>query len=72
MNPKTRLQKLEAQAAPQGHCPRSHEVARFLKPDGSDSLETEFPKKCECGQEVQLTEIHLVPYRADDQSEETQ
>jgi hypothetical protein len=38
MNAKTRLEKLETQAAPHGHCPHDHVLARFIKPDGSDSI----------------------------------
>ncbi len=56
----TRLQKLEAQAAPQGHCPHLHQVVKMLAPDGSDSIENEFPKTCECGQAIELFEIKIV------------
>jgi hypothetical protein len=66
MNAKTRLQRLEAQAAPQGHCPHLHQVVKSLMPDGSDSIENEFPKTCECGQEITLFEIQFVPATAAD------
>ena len=59
MNSKNRIAKLEA-ANPQSDYPHAHHTARFLKPDGSDSIADEFPKFCECGQEIELTEVHLV------------
>ncbi len=62
----TRLQRLEAQAAPAGNCPHSHQVVKILAPDGSDSIENEFPKTCECGHEIELIEIQFVPATAAD------
>jgi hypothetical protein len=61
MNAKTRIEKLEAQAAPQGHCPHDHVISRWIKPDGSDSI-GEDPKTCECGHEIITREIQFVPY----------
>jgi hypothetical protein len=66
MNHKIRLQRLEAQAAPQAACPNSHQVVRIIAPDGSDSIENEFPKMCECGHEIELFEIQFVPATAAD------
>jgi hypothetical protein len=62
MNHKIRLQRLEAQAAPQGHCPHSHQVVKIIAPDGHDSRENEFPKTCECGQAIELFEIQFVAF----------
>ena len=68
MKLETRIEKLE-EANPQGHCPHEHNPARFLKPDGSDSIAAEFPKFCECGSEIELTEIHLVAHNGAKQNE---
>ncbi len=63
MNTETRLQRLEAQAAPQSNCPNSHQVVKIIAPDGHDSRESEFPKTCEiCGHEITLFEIQFVAF----------
>jgi hypothetical protein len=68
MNSKNRIAKLEA-ANPPNQCPHSHAVVRFLKPDGSDSITDEFPKFCDCGDEIELTEVQIVPYEKPKQNE---
>jgi hypothetical protein len=68
MKLETRLEKLEA-ATPTGHCPHEHNTARFIKPDGSDSIAREGPKTCECGREIITREIQFVPYAGTKQNE---
>jgi hypothetical protein len=41
MNTKTRIEKLEAAAAPQGHCPHLPPIVRYFAPDGSDVTDSE-------------------------------
>ncbi len=62
MNAKTRIEKLEAQAAPQGRCPHDHIISRWIKPDGSDSIAGDGAKTCECGRDLRAIEIQFVPY----------
>ncbi len=65
MNHKTRLQKLEAQASPQGHCPHLPPIVRYFAPDGSETTysepqgqtDAERARVCDCGRE-RLT-IHV-------------
>ncbi len=68
MNSKNRIAKLEA-ANPPTRCPHEHVLARFIKPDGSDSTAGESPKACECGRDVRTTEIQFVPYEGTKQNE---
>jgi hypothetical protein len=65
MNHKTRLQRLEAQAAPQGHCPHLPPIVRYFAPDGSEvtyepqgQTEAERARVCDCGRERLIIKIN--------------
>ena len=53
MNHKTRLQKLEAQAAPQGHCPHLPPIVKYFEPDGTPDTTRGIPDEttCPCGRD---------------------
>ena len=59
MNAKTRLAKLETQAAPQGHCPHLPPIVRYFDSDGTETTysepqgqtDAERALACACGRE---------------------
>jgi hypothetical protein len=65
MNSKTRLQKLEAAAPPQGHCPHRPPIIRYFAPDGTETTYSEPQRQsddvramtCNCGRERLTIEV---------------
>jgi hypothetical protein len=65
MNPTQRIEKLEAQAAPQGHCPHLPPILRYFAPDGSETTysepqgqsDSERALTCNCGRERLTIEV---------------
>ena len=66
MKLETRLGKLEAQAAPQGHCPHLPPIVRYFDSDGTETTysepqgqsEAERALTCECGRERLTIQIN--------------
>ncbi len=59
MNLKTKVEKLEASAAPDGTCPHLPPIVREFAPDGTQerASETDGATACACGRD--RLEIHL-------------
>ncbi len=65
MKLETRLEKLEAHAAPQGHCPHLPPIVRYFDSDGTETTysepqrqsEAERAMTCDCGRD--RLQIHV-------------
>ncbi len=59
MNLKTKVEKLEANAAPEGHCPHLPPIVREFATDGTEQTASGFDgaTACACGRE--RLEIHV-------------